>query len=209
MGDMGPEAAGVGSLISAFGQVYQGDANAGVARYNAQVATQNATEITEQGQELGPPARVESCRRLVRDQQVRPVDQRDRDHCPPAEALRELTWVVLDPAVRRSWQIAPEQVRLGGKGWAATLEAILARVADGLGVDAPISASLHKLLLYEAGGFFVGHRDTEKLPGMFGTLVIVLPSLFAGGELVVRHKGREVRLDLHRDDPAELGFAAF
>ena len=116
---------------------------------------------------------------------------------------------ILDPAVRRSWQIAPEQVRLGGKGWAATLEAILARVADGLGVDAPISASLHKLLLYEAGGFFVGHRDTEKLPGMFGTLVIVLPSLFAGGELVVRHKGREVRLDLHRDDPAELGFAAF
>ena len=44
---------------------------------------------------------------------------------------------------------------------------------------------------------------------MFGTLVIVLPSLFAGGELLVRHKGREVRLDLHRADPNEAGFAAF
>ena len=116
---------------------------------------------------------------------------------------------VLDPAVRRSWQIGPEQVRLGGKGWATTLEGILARVADGLGVEAPITASLHKLLLYEAGGFFLGHRDTEKLPGMFGTLVIVLPSLFAGGELVIRHQDRSVRLDLHRDDPAEAGFAAF
>ena len=89
------------------------------------------------------------------------------------------------------------------------LEAILARVTDGLGVRAPISATLHKLLLYEAGGFFAGHRDTEKLPGMFGTLVIVLPSLFAGGGLVVRHKGREVQLDLNRNDPAEVGFAAF
>ena len=116
---------------------------------------------------------------------------------------------ILDPAVRRSWQIGAERVRLEGRGWAATLESILAHVADGLGVDAPVSASLHKLLLYEAGGFFVGHRDTEKLPGMFGTLVIVLPSLFAGGGLVVRHKDREVQLDLHRDDPAEAGFAAF
>ena len=68
---------------------------------------------------------------------------------------------ILDPAVRRSWQIGAERVRLEGRGWAATLESILAHVADGLGVDAPVSASLHKLLLYEAGGFFVGHRDTE------------------------------------------------
>jgi len=116
---------------------------------------------------------------------------------------------ILDPAVRRSWQIGPERVRLGGRGWDATLEVILARVTDGLGVRPPISAALHKLLLYEVGGFFVGHRDTEKLPGMFGTLVIVLPSLFAGGGLVVRHKGREVQLDLNRNDPAEIGFAAF
>ena len=116
---------------------------------------------------------------------------------------------ILNTAIRRSWQIGPDRVRLGGRGWEATLEAILARVTDGLGVRAPISARLHKLLLYEAGGFFAGHRDTEKLPSMFGTLVIVLPSLFAGGGLVVRHKGREVQLDLNRNDPAEVGFAAF
>jgi hypothetical protein len=116
---------------------------------------------------------------------------------------------ILDPTVRHSRQIGPDRVRLGGQGWAATLETILTRVAAGLGVDGPISASLHKLLLYQPGGFFIGHRDTEKLPGMFGTLVIVLPSLFAGGELLVRHKGHEARLDLHRDDPNEVGFAAF
>ena len=76
-------------------------------------------------------------------------------------------------------------------------------------MDGPVSAEFYKLLLYEEGGFFVGHRDTEKVPGMFATLVVGLPSSFAGGELVVRHKGREARLDLHSDDPAEVAFAAF
>src|SRR5215213_4937824 len=116
---------------------------------------------------------------------------------------------VIDPAVRRCQQIGPDRVRIRGRHWAQTLEMILARVAEGLGVDAPITAELYKLLLYNEGSFFIGHRDTEKTPGMFATLVIALPSSFAGGELVVRHKGREVRLDLRCDDPAEAAFAAF
>jgi len=44
---------------------------------------------------------------------------------------------------------------------------------------------------------------------MFATLVVVLPSEYSGGELVVRHQGREVRLDLRRDEPSEAAFAAF
>ena len=116
---------------------------------------------------------------------------------------------VVDPAVRRCWQIGPDRVRIRGRHWARTLEMILARVAEGLGVDAPITAEFYKLLLYEEGSFFIGHRDTEKMPGMFATLVVALPSSSAGGELVVRHKGREVRLDLCCNDPAEAAFAAF
>jgi 2OG-Fe(II) oxygenase superfamily len=116
---------------------------------------------------------------------------------------------LIDPAVRRCRQIGPDRVSLGGRHWARTLESIVARVAEGLGVDGPVSAEFYKLLLYTEGDFFVGHRDTEKAPGMFATLVMALPSSFAGGELVVRHKGREVRLDLRADDPAEVAFAAF
>src|SRR3954451_18844418 len=116
---------------------------------------------------------------------------------------------VIDPAVRRCHQIGPDRVRIRGRHWARTLETILTRVAEGLGVDAPITAEFYKLLLYDEGSFFIGHRDTEKTPGMFATLVVALPSSFAGGELVVRHKGREVRLDLRCDDPAEAAFAAF
>jgi predicted 2-oxoglutarate/Fe(II)-dependent dioxygenase YbiX len=44
---------------------------------------------------------------------------------------------------------------------------------------------------------------------MFATLVIVLPSLSSGGELLVRHVGREVRLGLHCDEPSEVAFAPF
>ena len=116
---------------------------------------------------------------------------------------------VVDPAVRRCWQIGLDRVCIRGRHWARTLEAILARVAEGLGVDAPITAEFYQLLLYEEGSFFIDHRDTEKTPGMFATLVVALPSSFAGGELVVRHKGREVRLDLCGNDPAEVAFAAF
>lgn len=116
---------------------------------------------------------------------------------------------IVDPAVRRCWQVGPSRVRIGGRHWARTLGGIVARAADGLGVAGPVTAEFHKLLLYGEGGFFVGHRDTEKAPGMFATLVVVLPSAHSGGDLVVRHAGEEVRLSLRRDDPAEAAFAAF
>ena len=116
---------------------------------------------------------------------------------------------LVDTAVRRTWQIGADRVRIRGKRWARTLDTIVARVADGLGVGEPVAAELYKLLVYDRGCFFVGHRDTEKAPGMFATLVIVLPSNSAGGVLLVRHKGREVRLDLSCPEPSEAAFAAF
>jgi hypothetical protein len=117
---------------------------------------------------------------------------------------------VVDTTVRKVWQIAPQKMRLSGTAWVETFKTILAQVVKGLGCqNANISAELYKLLLYDAGGFFVSHRDTEKTEGMFGTLVIVLPSLHSGGEIVVRHAGREVVLDLATTDVSQLNYAAF
>jgi predicted 2-oxoglutarate/Fe(II)-dependent dioxygenase YbiX len=116
---------------------------------------------------------------------------------------------VVDTDVRRTWQIGPDRMRIEGKHWGQTLDAVLARVAEGLGIGEPITAQVYKLLVYDQGSFFVSHRDTEKVAGMFATLVLVLPSVAAGGELVVRHKDREVRLDLRCEEPSELAFAAF
>lgn len=41
------------------------------------------------------------------------------------------------------------------------------------------------MLIYEKGGHFLKHRDTEKEKNMFGTLIIQPPSTHTGGELVV------------------------
>ncbi len=116
---------------------------------------------------------------------------------------------IVDPAVRRCWQVGPDRARIGGRHWARTLDGIVARAADGLGVTGPVTAEFYKLLLYGEDGFFVGHRDTEKAPGMFATLVVVLPSVHEGGDLMVRHAGQEVRVSLRCEDPAEAAFAAF
>ncbi len=116
---------------------------------------------------------------------------------------------LVDTAVRRSWQIGPDKLSITGRGWARTLEAIVARAAEGLGVTGPVAASFYKMLIYDEGSFFVSHRDSEKVPGMFATLIIVLPSFYTGGELVIRHQGREVRVDPRCDEPSEAGFVAF
>ena len=117
---------------------------------------------------------------------------------------------ILDPSVRKVWQLPPERVRIGGKSWAASFDGIMDRVAAGLGCERDaVTPELYKLLIYDEGGFFQAHRDTEKAGGMFGTLVMVLPSAHRGGELVVRHAGREVVVDLSGGEVSEIAFAAF
>jgi hypothetical protein len=117
---------------------------------------------------------------------------------------------VVDTSVRNVWQIAPAKTKIGGKSWAANFETILSKVRAGLGCeDASFSAELYKLLVYDRGGFFLAHRDTEKTRGMFGTLVVTLPSTYRGGALRIRHAGREVTVDANAADPSELSYVAF
>lgn len=117
---------------------------------------------------------------------------------------------ILDESVRKVWQLPPEKVRLGGKSWPATFGGILQQVITGLGCEGmAVGAELYKMLVYDTGGFFLAHRDTEKTGGMFGTLVVVLPSAHRGGELVIRHAGREVTVDVSGAEVSEISFAAF
>jgi len=119
------------------------------------------------------------------------------------------TETLVDTAVRRTWQIDAARIHISGRRWTEDLDRIVQAVSEGLGVRGQVQAEPYKLLLYDTGSFFVSHRDTEKAPGMFATLVLALPSEFSGGELVIRHKHDEVRLDLRRDEPSEITYAAF
>ncbi len=117
---------------------------------------------------------------------------------------------ILDPSVRKVWQIAPSLVAIGGKSWESTLNGIVCDCAAALGCqETPVRAEFYKLLIYGPGSFFLPHRDSEKAPGMFGTLVISFPSPHEGGDLVIQHQGRETVLSLHTEEPSELAYAAF
>lgn len=117
---------------------------------------------------------------------------------------------LLDRSVRDCWQISPGRVDVGGVSWDEAFGRILDRAAEGLGCPADaVQAELHKFLVYEEGGFFAPHRDTEKADGMVATLVVALPVAGKGGELVIRHQDRETVVDMRSEDPSELVFAAF
>lgn len=116
---------------------------------------------------------------------------------------------LVDTDVRRTWQIDAARLDIAGKRWTDDLAQIVRRVTLGLGVSGEVDAELYKLLVYDTGSFFISHRDTEKASGMFATLVLVLPSDYSAGELLIRHKGQEVSLDLCREEPSEVAYAAF
>jgi uncharacterized membrane protein YbhN (UPF0104 family) len=94
---------------------------------------------------------------------------------------------VTDPDVRDTWEIPKHLVRAEWDD--ATLKDILATVKDELGLPnaAELTADLHSLLVYEPNQFFLVHQDSEKDDSMVGTLVVTLPSSYAGGELMVGH----------------------
>jgi hypothetical protein len=62
------------------------------------------------------------------------------------------------------------------------------------------------MLVYGPGQFFAEHQDSETDDAMIGTLVVSLPSSFAGGALTVRHRGESAT---YRGSKRSLSFVAF
>ncbi len=119
---------------------------------------------------------------------------------------------LVDTSVRRVWQLKPERFSLTNPEWKRFLQQTVHKVQQELGLERQkLESHLHDLLLYEPGSFFLPHRDGEKLNRMVATLVIVLPSSFQGGELVVRHEGQEQTIDFgsSENNLFRIHFAAF
>lgn len=99
---------------------------------------------------------------------------------------------LVDTSVRKCWELDATQYELRNPKWQHQLRSILTNAAEGLGVFAPpgnIRAERYKLLIYEEGAFFLAHQDSPKTEGMFGTLVVCLPSKHEGGEVYLTHNG--------------------
>lgn len=103
---------------------------------------------------------------------------------------------ILDSSVRSAWEINGDQVSFLNKKWTTKFNKIVEEIKKGLGIESyKITCPLYKLLIYEEGDFFLPHKDSEKEKGMFGTLIIGLPSTHTGGELCIRFNGDEETVD--------------
>lgn len=119
---------------------------------------------------------------------------------------------LVDRSVRRVWRLEPDHFSLTNPEWNRFIAATVGTVQEALGLEKQkLEAHLYDLLLYEPGSFFLPHRDGEKLNRMVATLIVSLPSTYEGGELVVRHEGREETIDFRSPDnnPFDIHFAAF
>jgi hypothetical protein len=97
------------------------------------------------------------------------------------------TRTFVDRKVRDTLELDPKKFRLGQE-WDAVVARAAQLAAEQLGLPAErVEARLYKLLVYEKGGFFLPHRDSEKHDGMVASLIVVLANPFEGGALVVRH----------------------
>ena len=91
----------------------------------------------------------------------------DRDAADLSRASHEAPFgkgseTYVDPTVRKTWELNPNQFELRNPAWTFTLQHVVEKVAKELGVidgASNIRAELHKLLLYEPGAFFEKHRE--------------------------------------------------
>ncbi|KAL8938341.1 MAG: hypothetical protein Q9216_003942 [Gyalolechia sp. 2 TL-2023] len=119
---------------------------------------------------------------------------------------------LVDESVRKTWQIDAEKIQYLNSGWQRCLDQTVERVAQELGVaggSTNVRAEFYKMLLYEPGAMFKPHQDTEKVPGMFGTLVICLPSSHTGGAVSLRHGAKSKTFDTSTTSTFDASFVAW
>jgi hypothetical protein len=84
---------------------------------------------------------------------------------------------ILNVDVRRAWQVDASKVTFPPcpDFVSVTVSKLAKKAVHALGLDGAslqLEPHLYKLLLYEPGGHFKVHRDTEKEPGMFATMIL-------------------------------------
>jgi 2-oxoglutarate-Fe(II)-dependent oxygenase superfamily protein len=122
------------------------------------------------------------------------------------------TKTLVDESVRKSWELNADQFALRNPEWKTQISTLLKEAVSGLGLMAEptqIKAEIYKLVLYEEGAFFLPHQDSEKADGMFGTLVVSLPSKHEGGDVVASHRGESRTFSSSSASEFDYSYAAW
>ncbi|KAJ6469402.1 hypothetical protein C8R45DRAFT_1167033 [Mycena sanguinolenta] len=77
-------------------------------------------------------------------------------------------------------------------GVSGLLETVAPEILQGQNSDEDkfLKAELYKLNVYGPGSFFKAHKDTPRSEDMIGSLVVVFPTVHAGGALTLEHNGK-------------------
>ena len=130
----------------------------------------------------------------------------------------KLDETILDTNVRDAWQIDESRITIADSDpWKTYFTEMVRQHCFQLGISSErfdtlgIQANLYKMLIYEKDGHFLTHRDTEKEPHMFGTLILQLPTSdgFQGGAFTVSHRGVTERIDLSKQSDNEFQSVSF
>ncbi|KAF5332447.1 hypothetical protein D9611_005223 [Ephemerocybe angulata] len=96
---------------------------------------------------------------------------------------------VLDLSYRKAWKLDTSrfsaQFNVVKSGLLDVVHDELLRYNDS---SLKIDAQLYKLNVYGPGSHFKSHLDTPRSDKMFGSLVIILPTIHSGGDLTLRFK---------------------
>ncbi|KAI1135202.1 hypothetical protein F5Y05DRAFT_395929 [Hypoxylon sp. FL0543] len=101
---------------------------------------------------------------------------------------------LVDTSVRKTWELDHSQFRCANPRWLPYVDILLREAAEKLGISM-LKVEPYKLMLYDEGSLFKRHKDSEKVPGMIGTLVICLPSKHEGGSVHLSHTGKHYVFD--------------
>ncbi len=143
-----------------------------------------------------------------------PISQKKAKALMEISRLAPFGWrdqTVVDTRVRNVWEVPKNRIKIPRSPFSKTIGPVLDRIKKKLGLDpkGTLTAELHSLLVYEQGQFFSSHQDSEKSDGMVATMVILLPSGFQGGSLVIDHQGEKKTFRAPSKAGKELSIFAF
>ena len=129
---------------------------------------------------------------------MRPKDVRELIARADSAPYGKGTQTIVDASVRDSLEVNASCLSFS-KQWKTAIEQTARNVAEELGLPPDrINVKPYKLLIYPNGGFFLPHRDSEKHRSMVASLIVMLPSRFGGGELIVEHERKRQRFGFNQ-----------
>ncbi|RSL55050.1 hypothetical protein CEP53_007247 [Fusarium sp. AF-6] len=100
--------------------------------------------------------------------------------------------ITTDGSPGKIWELKQSQFGFGG-GWPVVLHHICRVVHPSNSWQPTVRVEIEKMAIYEKGATYKSHTDIEKRQGVFGTVMISLPSKHEGGVMTFEYCGQKPR----------------